>query len=268
MPKLTTIASPVLGNASFLTFLRLDLAAGEICNLNTEGSEHTLDMLSGVCAVSVIEAKGQTHVFGAVGGRTDIFSGKPEFVYIPRCCTYTVRCLLGPCEAAVYTAPTERDSTAHYVTSEAVKVNSAGVSDWKRDIYLGMGEDSPATMMMVGETESPPGNWSGFPPHRHTEQNPPQEQRYEELYYFKFKPATGFAVGGIYQDASNRPGTAKLLLVEDGQVFDAPAGFHFISPCPGYRLRYTWALGGPGKKFGAWTVDSDHAWLLNYKEDR
>ena len=267
MPKLTAIASPALGNASFLTFLRLDLAAGESYELTTQDSEHTLDMLSGVCAVSVIEANGQAHMFGPVGGRTDIFSGKPEFVYIPRRCTYTVRCLVGPCEAAIYAAPTEQDSTAHHVAGDAVKVNRAGISDWTRDVYIGLGEDSPATMMMVGETDSPPGNWSGFPPHRHSEENPPHERRYEELYYFKFKPATGFAVGGVYQDAMNRPGTAKLFLVEDSHIFDAPTGYHFISPCPGYRLRYTWALGGPGKKFGAWTVDPDHAWLLNYKED-
>ncbi len=267
MPKLSTIASPALGNASFLTFLRLDLAAGEAHTLPTESSEHVLDMLAGVCAVTVTEASGQAHTFGHVGGRSEIFSGKPEFVYIPRRSAYTVRCLAGPCEAAIYAAPTEQDSTASYIAGDSVRANTAGIADWRRDVYIGLGEDSPATIMMVGETDSPPGNWSGFPPHRHAEERPPQERRYEELYYFKFKPSTGFAVGGVYQDAANRPGTAKLFLVEDSQVFDAAAGFHFIAPCPGYRLRYTWALGGPGKKFGAWTVDPGHAWLLDYKED-
>jgi 5-deoxy-glucuronate isomerase len=267
MSTLETVAAPEKGTSRLLTLLRVHMAVGESYTFATRESEHVLDVLGGACSVNSTENGGQERIFEHVGGRSDIFSGKPEFVYIPRRATYTVRCLAAPFEAAIYVAPTEQDSTAQYVAGDAVKASRAGVSDWQRDVYIGLGEQSPATMMMVGETDSPPGNWSGFPPHRHAEEAPPLERRYEELYYFKFQPVTGFAVGGVYQDAKDRPGTAKLVLVEDSEAFDAPGGFHFISPCPGYRLRYTWALGGPGKKFGAWTVDPDHAWLLNYKED-
>jgi len=119
--------------------------------------------------------------------------------------------------------------------------------------------------MMVGETESPPGNWSGFPPHRHTDDNPPDELPMEELYYFHIHPRSGFVIGGIYQDSARKGHTAELAVYRHREAFDVPSGYHFISPCPGYRVRYTWALGGPRRGFGAWTDDPELAWLNDFE---
>ena len=254
-------------NAHFLSFRRLTLAAERQVRVATGGEEHVMDVLSGICDIEIEEGRRTVDRFTGVGGRRDIFSGNPEFVYIPRDRTYVVRCVRAPFEAAIYSAPTEESGTPVHVRADQVRVLASGVSDWRRNVYIGMGDDGPATTMLVGETESPPGNWSGFPPHRHSEHRPPAELSLEELYYLKFAPANGFAIGASYQDLSDRAGTASLSMVYDSQLFDVPAGYHFIAPCPGYRLRYTWALGGEQRKFGAWVADPDYAWLANYKEE-
>ena len=65
----------------------------------------------------------------------------------------------------------------------------------------------------------------------------------------------------FYHDPAQPGQTAELGIYGDGQVFVVPDGYHFISPCPGYRLSYTWALGGPQKGFGCWVNDPHHQWL-------
>jgi 5-deoxy-glucuronate isomerase len=266
MGTLDTVASPATGNSSFLSLLRLTFSSPGPLSMATGDQEHVIDVLAGECAVHVAQADGGKYRIERVGGRRDIFSGKPEFVYVPRDCAYEVRCLQVPFEAVIYVAPTEETVAAAHIPASQVKAVVSGSSDWQRDVYVGLGDDGPATRIMVGETESPPGNWSGFPPHRHSEDKPPAELALEELYYFKLKPDTGFVIGGIYHDLSNREGTAELILVRDSQIFDVPSGYHFIAPCPGYRVRYTWALGGRRKGFGSWVNDPGYAWLANYKE--
>lgn len=266
MCKVETVASPAQGNSRFLSLLRLTAEQlGEV-TLTTGGQEHVMDVLAGLCTVRVDTADGEKHQFDEVGGRGDIFGGKPEYVYVPRDSTYVVQCSQLPFEVIIYTAPTDEAGAPVHISADQVQVVVSGTSDWQRDVYIGLGDDGPATRIMVGETESPPGNWSGFPPHRHTKDRPPAELSLEELYYLKFEPQTGFAIGGIYHDLDDRAATAKVSMVHDSQIFDVPSGYHFIAPCPGYRLRYTWGLGGRQTQFGAWVADPDHAWLANYRE--
>ncbi len=267
MPELRELASPAAGNAHFLSLRSLTFSSPGVSELTTGEDEHVLDVLAGRCSLAIWTSAGRAQEFAEVGGRPDIFSGKPEFVYIPRGCRYAVRCLEAPFEAAIYSAPTDETAAPLHVPAGRVKVLTSGISDWRRDVYIGLGDDGPARRMMVGETASPPGNWSGFPPHRHSQHRPPEELALEELFYLKFTPPSGFAIGGRYQDPNDRAGTAQLSFVGNNQVFDAPDGYHFIAPCPGYRLHYTWALGGRETKFGAWVADADYAWLSNYREE-
>jgi 5-deoxy-glucuronate isomerase len=263
--ELTTIASPDLGNSRFLSLLRLELQSRDVQRLETGDQEHVVNLLSGRCTATIMQAGSAAVRYGPIGERADIFSGRPELVYVPRESVCEIECLEAPLEAVIYTAPTDEAAAPAYVAAEQVQVIASGVSDWKRQVFIGIGEEGPATRMMVGETESPPGNWSGFPPHRHTDDNPPNELAMEELYYFHFYPRSGFVIGGTYQDSARKEQTAELSIYRHGQAFGVPCGYHFIAPCPGYRVRYTWALGGRRTGFGAWTDDPDLAWLNDFK---
>jgi 5-deoxy-glucuronate isomerase len=230
--------------------------------LETGGEEHVVNVLAGTCAVHIGLHDGTSMSIDRVGSRKDIFGGKPEMVYVPIHCRYEIVCRKAPFEAMIYTAPTDRAAPPAHVRPDQVRSVDSGKSDWRRQVHIAMGDDGPATCMMLGESESPPGNWSSFPPHRHMQDDPPRETSLEELYCFKFEPHTGFIIGGMYDDPAAKE-NARLKIFRNGQVFDVPGGYHFLAPCPGYRTRYTWALGGKTKKFGSWLDDVELAWLHN-----
>jgi 5-deoxy-glucuronate isomerase len=230
--------------------------------IETGGSEHAINVLAGQCAVRIEVSGGSKVVFEPVGSRKDIFDGKPEMVYVPAGSRYEVICGKAPFEAAIYTAPTDQIAAPAHVKPDEVRTVDSGKLDWARQVHIAMGDGGPATRMMLGESESPPGNWTGFPPHRHTLDQPPGETKLEELYYFRFQPETGFIIGGIYDNPEAKE-EARLRIFRHGQAFDVPEGYHFLAPCPGYRVRYTWALGGRTKIFGAWKDDPELAWLHN-----
>jgi 5-deoxy-glucuronate isomerase len=261
MSQLSSIASPDAGTSRFLSLLRLELQGGEARRLETADCEHVVDVLSGQCTATIERAGSDPVRYSPVGKRKGMFAGRPEFIYVPHQSACQILCIEAPFEAVIYTAPTDEAAAPAYVSADQVRVVTSGVSDWQREVFIGMGAEGPATRIMVGETESPPGNWSGFPPHRHAEDRPPDELDMEELYYFCIEPRSGFVIGGIYRDAARKEETAELAIYRHGQAFDASGGYHFIAPCPGYRVRYTWALGGRHRGFGAWIADPDLAWL-------
>ena len=260
MGKLTLVATPEAGSTRLLSLLTLFCDGQETRTIETGAQEHVIDILSGKCSFTISVAGKRPVCYEGVGGRSDIFSGKPEWVYVPRNRRYEVRCF-EPLTAVIYAAPTEEEAPPAHVKADAVLQITAGTSDWRREVFIGMGADGAATRMMVGETESPPGNWSGFPPHRHAFDSPPHEIPLEELFFFQIQPQSGFVIAGTYQDPYRKDQTAQLAIYRHGQAFDAFDGFHFIAPCPGHRVRYTWALGGRRKGFGKWTNDPELAWL-------
>lgn len=262
MGMLVTLASPDQGSSVFLGLLSLTFNGPGSQTLQTNGREHVVNVLAGRCSIHIDIPGEKPVVFESVGSREDIFGGKPEMVYIPVDCRYEVSCLQAPFEAAIYTAPTDEVQPAAHVTPEQVHSIDSGKLDWRRQVHIAMGDAGPATRMMLGESESPPGNWSSFPPHRHEHDVPPKETTLEEVYYFKFKPDTGFIIGGIYDDPAEKE-KARLKIFRHGQVFDVPGGYHFLAPCPGHRVRYAWALGGERKIFGSWKDDSELVWLHN-----
>jgi 5-deoxy-glucuronate isomerase len=260
MEVIKTIASPELGNSVFLSLLTLELDGTGSQRLETGAQEHVINVLSGSCSVQIGLPEGTGVSIAPVGKRENIFGGMPEMVYVPIHCRYEILCQKAPVEAVIYTAPTDQAAPVAHVKPDQVRTLESGKSHWQRKVYIGMGDNGPATRMMLGESESPSGNWSSFPPHRHVKDNLPLETNLEELYYFRFEPETGFVIGGIYDDPAAKE-DCSLKIFRNGHVFDVPGGYHFLAPCPGHRTRYTWALGGKTKKFGSWKEDSELTWL-------
>ena len=85
--------------------------------------------------------------------------------------------------------------------------------------------------LIVGETLSPPGGWSSWPPHRH---------EHEEAYLYRFEPAHGFGVHVGYDDEDgDRP-----VIVRDGSIERITRGWHPVVAAPGCTMYYLWALAG------------------------
>jgi 5-deoxy-glucuronate isomerase len=99
--------------------------------------------------------------------------------------------------------------------------------------------DLPAARLIVGETYTPSGNWSTYPPHRHEKDDLPREAYHEELYFFKVSPADGFGLTRYYNDEIDTG-----YVVRDNTILMAPKGYHTVVSAPGYTTYYLWALAG------------------------
>lgn len=243
-----------------LEFGRLWLSeAGHQYRAHSDDREVVLDVLSGRCAVEVTgDTFGRAH-YPTVGGRADVFSGKPSMVYVPRGSTYVVTALTPVLDVAVASAPSRRDTQPGHVVGGIE--SQAGVANWARTICTPIHDSFDADRLLVGETYNLPGNWSGFPPHKHDTPGP-GEIAAEEVYFFQIKPTQGFGYQRIYTAPGAAEPISELYLIENDDTVVIPRGYHPVAAAAGYQLLYLWAIAGERRQFGAWSYDPNHAWVL------
>jgi len=97
----------------------------------------------------------------------------------------------------------------------------------------------------------------GFKPQRVID-NPPEESKLEEVYFFKFSKPSGFGFQRIYTDDRN---IDEAFSIEENDTVIIPKGYHPVAAAPGYSLYYLWILAGEGRKLIP-NDDPDHKWIL------
>jgi len=235
-----------------LRFAKLTLAAGETYSGQTLDREYVLVALAGTARV---EVNGQ--VFDSVGGRASVFAGPAHSVYLPRNATYTVRAL-GPLEAALPSAPSDLDTAPYEITPQQVRTGTWGTLNYTRSYreILVAPNGLPASRLIVGETITPSGNWSTYPPHKH-EVNEGPEVFHEEMYYFRVSSSDGF---GLARHYSPERGYDTTYTVKDDTLLSIPHGYHTYAAAPGYQSYYLWFLAGDGRTQGV-TLDPQVGWV-------
>jgi 5-deoxy-glucuronate isomerase len=220
-----------------LDFSNLILADGETFQAAT-GDREVLAVLFG--GKGTFGVDGQT--FANVGGRPNVFSGKPHAVYIPCGTTYTVTAH-GRLEVGLASAPSDLKIEPYVIGPGKVTTGVWGAANFARNYHqiltLAGQPDLPAQRLIVGETYTPSGNWSTFPPHRHEKEDLPREAYHEELYFFKVSPADGFGMTRYYNGEVDTG-----YIVRDSTILMAPNGYHTVVSAPGYTTYYLWALAG------------------------
>ena len=133
--------------------------------------------------------------FGVLGERPDVFSGKPYSVYIPAGSDYAIEAQ-GEVEIALASAPSDEEIEPYVIDPSQIATGAWGGANFKRYYHqiltTAAQPDLPARRLIVGETFTPSGNWSTYPPHKHEEDDLPNEAFHEEMYYFRVDPAEGF----------------------------------------------------------------------------
>jgi 5-deoxy-glucuronate isomerase len=225
------------------------LAAGEAWKAKLADEEAALVVMSGKCSVRV----GQ-ETFEGVGGRADMFAGPASVVYLPRRSEVEVRAET-KLELAFAHVPCDRDLPVKLITPDQVKLVSAGMANWRRDLRLYIPPGSAiGQRMILGETINPPSNWSGIPPHKHDEHSS-VENVLEEFYLFKVKPANGDGVQLLMQN-----GQAAAHVVHNDDVAVLLDGYHPTGALPGTTVGYLWLLSGDSKAYDI-TIDPRYAWV-------
>jgi 5-deoxy-glucuronate isomerase len=224
-----------------------------------QGEHETLRDAGEMCAIVLAGAVDVTVGDSELGRATrsgDIFETGGDAVYVPPAETLTLAAQEDATVAVAAAPLSDRPAGgARLIAASEHEVRTAGTGNWSRTIRTILGSDQDAGRLVLGETVNPPGNWSSYPPHKHDRQAPPDEVALEEVYYYRFKPTSGFGVQLLYDDNDER-----AQIVRDGDVVAIPAGYHPVVAAPGYSLYYLWVLAGEGRDLVPF-FDDRHAWI-------
>ena len=181
------------------------------------------------------------------GGPFALGSGKSNAsaLYIPSNSKLKIR---GEGETAFFEAPALSQKKPFYRSSAQISVVSRGDWVWRRDVASLVSPNDGSSNLIVGETYSPPGFWSGTPLHRHDRDDPASgESDHEEIYYHRFswkkKGGDDFDPYGV-QILMDDQQLKKAYLITDKCVMAIPGGCHPVVASPVSELIYLWGLGG------------------------
>lgn len=241
---------------SLLDFARLYLSNSENYTANSAEKEVLIVILGGRCNIRV---GGET--FKNIGERENVFQGAPYAVYVPCEQKFEIESLKNSwLEAALCYAPSDLKTQPYLISPKEVIKGKWGASNFSRNTHAILIESSnkPAQRLIVGETYTPSGNWSTYPPHKHEVDNLPKEVYMEEMYFFKVNPEEGFGLTKHYtQDGS----IDNTYTVKNDTILMMPRGYHTVVSAPGYTTYYLWLLAGNCRKQAS-VNDPDFNWVF------
>ena len=250
--------TPASANWDYVGFEVFDLAAGESINLQREGHELCLVVLTGTAGVDVT---GQS--WSGIGGRGSVFEElAPGAVYLPageiaKLTAYTA------VELAVCSAPGQGGSgPARLIEAEKMLQEVRGRGTNRRYVRNILPESEPADNLLVVEVITPSGHWSSYPPHKHDRDALPEESRLEEIYYHRLKPSSGYVHQRVYTDDRSLDET---LSAEDRDVVLVPEGYHPVGVPHGYTCYYLNVMAGPVREWH-FANDPAHEWIINQED--
>jgi 5-deoxy-glucuronate isomerase len=214
---------------SYFNLLRLK--AGESETLDVPSCELVCVVLSGRADIAACAQE-----FKNVGRRANIWEGPADSVYCGTCPRVTVRALRDGTEVAVAGGVCAQPFAPFRVTPEEVtmvEVGSAATHSRRRIFHLlGQNGAGRAGHLLVSELYVDAGCWSGYPPHKHDTERPPEETEFEEIYHYRFRPETGF--GGQFSYEADRA-EPQVVMTRHGDTFLVDRGYHPTVTSPGHE---------------------------------
>ncbi|MBP3926937.1 MAG: 5-deoxy-glucuronate isomerase [Clostridium sp.] len=240
-----------------LEFGIIELEDGERVEYDTEDKETGFILLEGYCNVSFDDQK-WTHI----GNRNTVFENrKAVSFYMPREQKLTIEGC-GHVKIAVCGAPVSEKTAAQLLPEEHVVLKRLGIQPWERETSFIIDGNSNAKVLTIGEAYVTPGNWAGFPPHKHDVNNMPAECIAEEVYYFLFDPKQGFAVQCMYTSDGSLD---EAYRVKNDELVEFPYGYHTTVSTPAYSTYFLWLMAGDYQGFNR-SLDPEHAWVAELEK--
>jgi len=251
------------------------LAPGESRTVDAGDWEHIVVPLSGSPEVTAVTSDTRTHTV-QLTGRSDVFAGPTDTVYVPAGSRITLRASAGPVRIALTGARVTGDirrgspggHSFRHLTAAEVPVERRGAGNASRQVRnFGTPEVLGADALIACEVVTPAGNWSSWPPHKHDTVRPGEESALEEIYYFETGPVDARCTDPVgyqrvYTSDTGRP-IDVLAEVRTGDVVLVPYGWHGPAiAAPDAHLYYLNVMAGPGPG-RAWLISDDpaHAWV-------
>ena len=192
-----------------------------------------------------------------IGSRRNVFENmKATALYFPRNKSIKITGC-NHVKIAVCGTKTDVDTEAQIITPDNVRTVKLGVKPWERVSSFIIDGETNSKYLTVGEGYITPGNWAGFPPHKHDEDNMPSEGVLEEIYYYLFLPEQGFAIQRMYTKDGE---IDETYTVKQDDLVEFPKGYHTTVGAPGYNAYFLWMMAGEHQGFFR-SNDPDHDWV-------
>lgn len=213
-----------------------------------------------VTGKATVETDG--HTYTEIGTRESVFDQIPtDSVYVPSGIEWTVTANTS-IRIAVCLSPGTGKGEVQWLKASTIKPEQRGENNNKRTVFNILPDNHPAAeSLLVVEVITPSGNWSSYPPHKHDNDNLPQESLLEETYYHEMNPPQGFVFQRVYTD--NRQ-LDELMAVENQDVVLVPKGYHPVAVPEGYTSYYLNVMAGP-KRIWKFHNEEAHEWILQKK---
>jgi 5-deoxy-glucuronate isomerase len=226
----TLIVPPEKTPTDLCSFRILRPEQGKLIEFSEPGHEIALVVLSGQADIVV-----GTESFPGVGERDDIWSGRADSVYAGTGSMIKVTASKPGTEVAVAGAKCEESFPAFRVTPsevECVDVGSVETHTRRRIFHiLGHNASGRCSRLLVSELYADPGCWSGYPPHKHDTERPPEETDFQEIYHYRFRPESGFGAQYCYQSGDD----PQVVMTRHGDTFLVDRGYHPTVTSPGHE---------------------------------
>lgn len=254
--KPTTGYTPLckIGECSLkkLEFGIIELDGGMSIDFNTEDKETAFIMLEGHCDVSFGDTKWEK-----VGNRNNVFENRrAESFYMPR--EQELKIIANDhVKIAICATPVDEKTEPQLLREDHVVLKLLGRVPFQRETSFIIDGNSNAKVLTIGEAYTTEGNWAGFPPHKHDEDNMPTECIAEEIYYFLFDPGQGFGVQLLYTADGELD---EAYRVKNDELVEFPYGYHSTVSTPGYQTYFLWLMAGDYQGFNR-SNDPEHDWI-------
>ena len=245
--------TPESAKWQYVGFEVYQLSEGDVLPVNTHDQEYCLVLVSGKADVST-----QSEQWQNIGSRMSPFDREaPYSVYVPPQDQFVVKARTN-LELALCKAPAKGKYPARLISPEMCSYDFRGKGSNQRHVCNILFGNLEAESLLVCEVITPTGNWSSYPPHKHDQDDAPNETQLEETYYHRVNPEQGFVFQRVYNDSRTLDET---MSVYNRDVVMVPEGYHPVGVPHGYESYYLNVMAGPSRNW-IFHNDPDHEWII------
>lgn len=259
-PGVKIIQDLPIGSNEFMKFTGikvLELVENSTFREDTNNFELCIVILEGK-----VDIKDSKDIFNNLGNRGKIFEKKTtDSLYIGQKNSFEIHSLTKAKILLAYAKSTTKKKTKLIKASDN-KVEHRGKYNNKRLVNNILDDESTISEnLLVVEVFTDMANWSSYPPHKHDQDNLPEESLLEEIYYHELNPSQGFVFQRVYTLDKT---IDETMAVENQDSVFVPRGFHPVGVPDGYDSYYLNVMAGPQK---IWKFNNDkiHEWIIKRK---
>ncbi|OWA34991.1 5-deoxy-glucuronate isomerase [Saccharibacillus sp. O16] len=240
----------------YVQFRLMEMEPGSQFEEELDRDECCIVAMTGRITVSEDE-----QVFENIGTRESVFERKPtDSVFVAGGGNTFLITAVTRARVALCYAPALRPLPTRLLAAKDIQPEQRGKYHNQRVVHNILPDSDPsASSLLVVEVYTESGNFSSYPPHKHDQDNLPEESFLEETYYHEIDPQQGFVFQRVYTDDRSLDET---MAVEHGDVVIVPAGYHPVGVPDGYASYYLNVMAGP-KRIWKFHNDPAHEWIIN-----